>query len=431
MNISMPAQQKTKSFFYALCALVCLAYAGMKITFYDAFKQIEPLLFVVVIYFFIFAKEERKSLPTLMLFVAAAYSGISWYIGHLTYPELFYKRPEIHQLTRFFIFLVIAFFLNGNSKRVFIMLTVASISLLLTPWVLGGGTTELKLGLQGHRIDFNIQNAQHTAMLFGSVLIGSLVFIKRAFKNKSHVPLVFLIVLILASSAAVYMTQTRAITLALAIALLSYIVLSMKDSTAKSKLSVIMIGLVLIIALAYIGQKSIVKITSEESRISSLWNGDIKSIGNTSVGARANSWVAGWQWLKKSPLIGWGSRGGEVVAENTEWLKGTYSSSFGHMHSSYVEMLVRYGGLGFLIFTTLAIWIALNLWKAYKNDVVPKDIFFFLALFFVYWSVINLFESYFFYWTGSYLISIVTAIAVSYIWKYQHTIKRESICHES
>lgn len=431
MNISIQAQQKTKSFFYVLCALICLAYAGMKITFYDAFKQIEPLLFIAVICFFIFAKEERKSLPTLMLFVAAIYSVTSWYIGHQLYPELFYKRPEIHQLTRFFIFLVIAFFLNGDSKRVFIMLSVASISLLLTPWVLGGGLAEIKLGLKGHRIDFNIQNAQHTAMLFASVLIGSLIFIKRAFKAKSYVSLAFLIILVLASSTVIYMTQTRATTLGLAVALISYVALSFNKSSKNNKAIIAVTGLVLVLALSYIGQKSIQKISSEESRISSLWNGDIKSISNTSVGARANSWVAGWQWLKKNPLIGWGSRGGEVVAENTDWLQGTYSSSFGHMHSSYVEMLVRYGLLGAFIFIVLGIWIGFHLWKAYKQGGIPRDMYLFLILFFVYWSTVNLFESYFFYWTGSYLITIITAIAVSYIWKHQRPIERESIRHES
>src|SRR5690554_7621192 len=83
------------------------------------------------------------------------------------------------------------------------------------------------------------------------------------------------------------------------------------------------------------------------------------------------------------------------------------------MHNSYIEMLVRYGFIGAAIFLILFIWIGIQLHQAYRHKVIDKDIYGFLLLSFIFMAVINLTESYFFYWTGSYLITLLTSICVT------------------
>src|SRR5690554_7189903 len=96
MNITMPAQQKTKSFFYALCALVCLAYAGMKITFYDAFKQLEPYWLVVVFFFLFLVKEEVNFFLRLLFLLEEPYFAFFCSFVILINLSFFFKKPKFN-----------------------------------------------------------------------------------------------------------------------------------------------------------------------------------------------------------------------------------------------------------------------------------------------------------------------------------------------
>ena len=425
------SQASLKKALWLLSVLACAVYLVMKIPFYTEFRSIEPILVVPLIYFFVVSQLERKSFPTLMLFVAVFYSVIAWYIGIKLYPDFYSQELKTHPLTRVFLFLILGYFLSGDNKKTFIALTLATCSILITPWTLGGGFQEILQGERGLRIDFGIQNAQHTGMFFGVILIGCLSFFNRSLTQKKHALTILLIVFTACSSFGIFASQNRATALGLLTTLLFYTLVSLRKLTLRKKSIILVLGSLLATGLYLISEETLEKSDAENQRIEQMWDGDIKSISSTSIGARLNSWKAGYEWIKKSPLIGWGHDGGQIVAQNTDWLQGTYSSTFGHMHNSYIEMLVRYGFIGAAIFLILFIWIGIQLHQAYRHKVIDKDIYGFLLLSFIFMAVINLTESYFFYWTGSYLITLLTSICVTYIWKYQKLKLNGVLSHES
>ena len=409
---------------YGIFAFSCISYVFMKIPFYDAFKKIEFLVAFAALYFLIVAKEERKTLPTLLLFIAALYSVGSWAIGHYwLHPEYFPKRPELHYFTRIFIFLPLAFFINGNDKKTYFILLLATISLLTTPWVTGEGIDEILQGLKGQRVDFGLVNAQHTGMFFGLILIGCFSFLPLALSKKKIIISSFLILCTLFSAYAVYASQNRAITLALFICLFLFSASILFKVKTKKKAIVIAITVLLGIGLYNLTNHSIKKTLHEKNRIESLWKEDVTSISSTSIGARLASWKAASEWIVQSPFIGWGSRGSTVVLRNTDWLQGTYPATFSHMHSSYIQILTEYGVIGASIMIILFSSIAIQLSACHKEKIINKNIFYFLKTSFIFLLIINLTESYLFYWTGAYLITLLTAISLSYIWKRQRKIK--------
>lgn len=382
-------------------------------------QSIEPFMLWAVIYFFINAKQERKSLPAILLLISVFYSVISWYVGYAARPDLFYNKPEPYQFARLFIFLMLAYYLHGRTNRILYFWLLASLALLTTPWTLGGGMQEILLGFQGERIDFGIQTAQHTSMLFGTVFLGCSIFLLNAIKQKKILFSLLLSVLLLPSLAAVYLSGTRAIAIALFICFGLYSLFFINKVDLRYKALTFTFAIILLSGFFYINAGTFKKIDHEYDQISSTWDGSVDSFSDTSFGARVNSWRTSINWVTQRPLLGWGSRGGFIVAQQSPELQGSRSANFGHMHSSYFEVLVRYGFLGAFIFIVLAAWVARNFIKAYKEGHVPEPMAHFLILFFIYWLFINLFESYMFSWTGAYLFNVIVAVAVSYIWQHQ------------
>src|SRR5690554_5583999 len=118
------SQASLKKALWLLSVLACAVYLVMKIPFYTEFRSIEPILVVPLIYFFVVSQLERKSFPTLMLFVAVFYSVIAWYIGIKLYPDFYSQELKTHPLTRVFLFLILGYFLSGDNKKTFIALTL-------------------------------------------------------------------------------------------------------------------------------------------------------------------------------------------------------------------------------------------------------------------------------------------------------------------
>lgn len=404
-------------------AITCFLYAATKIAFYEHSKYLDFLLGASLIYFFFNAKDERKSLPVKMLLITLVYLVIAWLVGTSLHPDIYSNKLSLHQMLKIYIFIIIAYFLLGDFNKNIWILSLSAIGLLLTPFTLGGGLNEIKSGLSGVRVDFGIQNAQHTSLLFGVAVIASLAFVKRASKNIFH--LTFTLLILAASSIGFLVSNTRTAIIAMLFVLIFYGLYKIVKTPNNRKFKIATITLLAIFLFGYIATPAWKKINKEYETIEQQWNGEVTSISRTSFGARINSWKAGLEWIAKSPIIGWGPKGGFVVAENTEWLKGKYSSTFGHMHSSYFEVLVRYGVIGFALLFYLHFWLVLQIRNVYKAGLMPKDLATFCYLFFIYWAIVNITESYLFYWTGHYVFIIISAIITGYYFKLQQLKAKE------
>ncbi len=285
----------------------------------------------------------------------------------------------------------------------------------------------------GYRIDFGIENAQHTGVIFATSFIAFVVFTVRFFNWSKKLPLIAsigsLIIwlgALLFSCWVVFASQTRAVWLGLSVSALIMFLLAgivyiqRKRSTIKwYKYSTILFGLILTsILLGYsLNTKELIvkRITSEKISIENLYlaaSHEKKQM--TSFETRVASWAAAPEWIMERPFMGWGRRGAKNLIQQSENFNEDFKDRFGHLHSSYLEVLVDLGfvGSGFIITIIFVFGHSIN--RSYKKRKIPTDAFIFSWAFFIFWFVVNIFESYIIFSSGSYLIAIVAAFSYSF-----------------
>ena len=418
---------------YSLGLLLIFSYALLKISYYDLFKVLEPLLILTGLYgFFRYGGPLRKSLPVYLLVVAVLIQFTSWSFSVLDYPEWAESSPRLEHLARHFIFFIFAFWIAASTRNIFVFWALALTGLGMTPWAMGEGFREIAAGLSGVRIDFNIQNSQHTGVLFGAGLLGLIVFSKRLlFSGKLLILRCFIwLFTTLFFAFVVFSSQTRSVFLALTLLFvvfgLPYLYrLFMDDDFGAFRhvsKRVTFIGLMFgfIVVVVFLSDGVVLRIKDSLIDIQRLFSGNLDALASEPIRVRIQSWRAALEWILQRPFIGWGGNGGGLVMRHTEWLQAYTHGHFGHLHNTYFEMTVRYGLLGVGLYVSLLFWLMKRSYLAWENQVLPTDFFMFFVLFFVFWGIVNFFESYMFYWTGVYIFNVILSVLVSFIWKDQY-----------
>ena len=112
----------------------------------------------------------------------------------------------------------------------------------------------------------------------------------------------------------------------------------------------------------------------EEAVYEQLLHGDLEDIPETSVGLRVQAYRYALQRIAERPLFGWGTGTTRYLLDESG-IKDTV----GHFHNSYLEVLVRLGLLGAVLFAA-GLWIlARGVWRAYRDGALPRDLFWFLT----------------------------------------------------
>ncbi len=163
------------------------------------------------------------------------------------------------------------------------------------------------------------------------------------------------------------------------------------------------------------------RLLAEQQVITSVIEGDWSGVPYSSVGVRIHSWRAATEWIAERPFVGWGGEGRSLVMEQTAWLPDTIRQRFGHLHNTFLEVLVGYGLLGASVVALLATWVARGTWLAWRGGVMPGDMALFGFGFFVFFMIANLFESYLAFWSGGYVFTLVMGGLVTHIWRWQRS----------
>ena len=117
----------------------------------------------------------------------------------------------------------------------------------------------------------------------------------------------------------------------------------------------------------------------------------------------------------EKPLLGWGPNGKTLAIQESSKIPQYIKDDYGHLHNTYLEILVNFGIIGFAIFSIFIGWVVKSLIMAKKTKKMPEDIFLFSILALIFWSITNIFESYLMFWTGVFLFNIVLGGALTYI----------------
>ncbi|MGO2132792.1 MAG: O-antigen ligase family protein [Halomonas sp.] len=390
-------------------------------------ESVTGLLGLVAI--LIYGSGLRSSAPLWLLVVALLVQCLSWWLGYQHHPEWVADNPQVDRLAKLFIFVAVAWWLGGHTSNTLLLWGVAALGYLAATLFMDGAYQDWLLGLKGARVDFGIRNAQHSSMMFGVILMAMVILAPRLLRDGKWRLLrggAWLFVLAL-SLVGVLVGQTRAVWLGLALAMPLVLIvwfvyhwvkiggIAPQALGAVSLIAVLVFGL----AIAVLGKPLTQRLSAESEVIEQVVSGQFDSIPYTSIGIRINTWRAGAEWIAERPLVGWGGQGRSLAIKHTEWLPDDVKENFGHLHNFFLEIWVAYGLLGVGLILALAIWVGQGCWRSWRAGVLPGDLALFGASFFVYWLVVNQFESYNSFWTGVYIHNLVVGGLVTHVWRWQ------------
>lgn len=378
----------------------------------------------------VWGKGLRGSAVLWLLLAVIVVQALSWVLGYFHHPDWVASNPEVDRLAKLFIFIGVAWWLGGSNRWTLALWAAGVIGYVIAVFVHGGVQEWLSV-IGGRRVDFGIRNAQHSAMLFGVGLLGLIVFSGRVFAYQGKGRLVFClgwVVLTTVCIAGVLAGQTRSVWVALFIAAFMVVAIRLvwlaKMHGARHVLRFVVITFFI---LSVVGAGAVVifkgsledRLNHESVVIEKLLNGDVQGLPYTSIGIRIHTWVAASEWIAERPLVGWGGEGRGLVIDHTDWLPDFIKKRFGHLHNFFLEVWVAYGLLGVGVIAALAFWIGRGTWLAWRAGVMPNDMALFGASFFVYWMIVNQFESYNSFWTGVYVHNLIVGGLVTHIWRWQ------------
>lgn len=365
-----------------------------------------------------------------MLWWALLIAVFHWLFVTLTLPHLAHAYPKLDHIARLFLFIILAWWLAGSTRNTLIFWSVAAAAVVLSPWIAGDGFTDFQRGFNGERIGFGIRNVQHSAMFFGTVLLGLLIFLPRLLRGSlyHYGKLILWIPAFIIITAGVIISQTRATWLGVVAGISTALILLFIEHRQRfSKKHLLVIFLLLTCSfILFITNSALIveRATAELDTILALLRGDWSSVplstseARSSVGERLYSWRAAIEMIAQRPLLGWGEQGVDYLFDNIEYNKAHYQAlNFGHLHNLYLEITLQYGLLGLSAYIYLLTWFIKNAWFSWQRGDMPGDILIFCYAFLCFWSVVNLFESYLIFWTGVFLFNVVLAGGLAHIWK--------------
>ncbi|MFC2992566.1 O-antigen ligase family protein [Halomonas tibetensis] len=374
----------------------------------------------------------RNTAPLWLLLAALVVQTLSWWLILRDVPDYAADNPRLDRLAKLFIFIAVAWWLGGSTRLTLTVWGLALGGFLLQALFGGGGWEEWQAGLQGQRIEYGIRNAQHGAMLFGVTLLGLVIFAGRFWQpGRWHLARRGLwCAMTLLALVGVLIGLTRAVWLGLllAFAVAAFVVIYHRRRFARpvagglTPLRLGLMGLALACVLALAGwafQGTLIqRIADEREVLVHMAERGLEDVPYTSIGIRINTWQAGVEWGLERPWVGWGSEARSLVIHETPWLPPFVKEHFGHLHNFLLEVWVAYGLFGVMLILGLAGWVGWATFVSWRGGVMPGDMALFALAFFIYWAVVNQFESYNSFWTGVFVHNLIVGGLVTHYWRW-------------
>lgn len=369
--------------------------------------------------FFISAWGQRRQLKSDLVFRLMALAFLIplclYAINMLLDFETANKYRSLNELIKLFFFLPLAWWMGGSRAGAARMLLIAFLG-LLTAVVLDPNVTQnLDRLWSMSRVDFNVHNAQHGALLFGLVVIYCVChFFLRDWHLVSIRTNIVLVLSCLVGFAGVLATQTRATYLGL-FACGLIVVLQWIKQTAFARhnnhRTVKMLVFVAVFTALILGLVKDIehgRLAVARADINTLITSNLNELPFGSVGIRVHSWTESLNWIAQRPVTGWGHEARLDVISQADHFPEDIKNRFGHLHSGYLELLLGFGAIG-LVFVVVFWIVVLKRIRLAASRELYAFAFYGSALF----LVMNLFESLFFYWSGLFAMSLFLAAGYS------------------
>jgi len=341
--------------------------------------------------------------------------------NYVTNQELAIKYFEFDKLVKLMGFVAIGFWLGGTLRNIYIFLSVVFLGLVVALFNVDA-TQAFKQIFSGERVDFDIQNAQHTAMFFGLAIIAFISFYGDLLISQYTKQAKFLITVIFVVGLAIVTivfigAQTRASLLAMdivfVISIIHFLIYLFKNGSTKS-LSIIFLTYMLFTSTVLINATSNIlsKRGAEAAITEGLSKGSMDNIPMTSLGIRLNTWIEASKWIKEKPLHGWGGGVRTHVIQDSNF-SDKIKKHIGHFHNSYIEFTLAYGVLGLFFVVFIYYWVNRSIYLLSHQNFRFRGVWYFTLYGSIFMAIINIFESYVFFRTGVYATAVLLAPAYS------------------
>jgi len=351
---------------------------------------------------FIVYKNKIFKTPIMILLILILVTQILSWINSLIYlPEFANTLPTIDRLGKLFIFIFIAYWLKGSIKNITYLWLFFCFGFLMTIISNVDLVTIFQHGFDQPRVDFLIKNTQWDSMLSGTSLLisfalfyNTLISIKFS-KTMKVLLLLITFMFILLFTYFVIITQSRQVWLglfsAMTIGAFSYLfIYKIVNLKIIFTLPIFILSIIFIFTSSHIVQD---RIHEESNVVSSIFDTN-SSIKMSSIGVRVNSWLDASEWIQKHPLVGLDSEAIPQVIQQSTRFNDILKSRYGHLHNFFIETLVAYGFIGFILILALYYFIIKSISSSSLSTQEKKYHLLISIIFTTYWIVINNFETF-------------------------------------
>lgn len=379
--------EKYSLLMFVICVLYSLT-ALPRLDISNLFKNL--IIFGSIPYLWANYKYLEKGIFKL-IFAAIIIQIISWTNSIVSLPEFSKSAPNLKPLISLFMFALVAIWVKNNKNRQVILYSSLVVSFIVTALYDNHLHNSIYLGAVGNRIDFGMHNAQFTSMLsavilFLTVYLSYCHFPKITKSRFILYPILMFVVLF--SIFSIYASQSRQAWLAIIILLLFLPFFQQK----KTKIRNIIVGYtLLLITIAAIFQYEPIKqrVLYEPELVSAIVNKDFDNLPMSNMGVRLNSWIEAVNWIKENPIFGSDFNSISFITRESKKFQDAGLMQFGHLHNTYMEIIVAYGALGVLFYCLFYKEIIKNISENKKHE---ERILLFCFL--LFWLIINFFESF-------------------------------------
>lgn len=408
-KLSSIINSKSFSNFMLLCltGYAVLKYASR--SYGDVFQSF--LVFGSLLAIYVERKYIFKDKMLICLLLAVMIQILSWVNAIVQIPQLAQPTPNLGSLGNLFFFIFIAYWLKGKKQSVYLLWLSMLIGFILSFYLHSDNfIQELITGLNGKRINFNVNNAQHPALwsgiailLLGYFIIKHVTLSIQSINLKKNISLsIGLICLSLFFTFVLFATQTRQVFLGLIISIilgpLTYTFFQKNKPSLKLATYLLLIFVTLFLAASNIS--SLENRTSNESNTyTALLSGNIEQVPYNSSGIRIHIWYEAMNWIKERPILGSDQDVRDDVIFLSTKIPDIIKKRINHLHNSFIETTLSYGIIGLTLILFTFYWL-LHSTKKLTPPGQFNEIRLIALLFLIYWFVVNNFESYLFSTTG-------------------------------
>lgn len=326
---------------------------------------------------------------------------------------------------RFCAFLLCGWWLGGVERNAAVLVAVALGGLVAVVLTLGAGDWAL-LG-QGSRVSFGLRNEQHSALLFGTLILAVVCLAPRAFSRRARGdrwrwPRILLWTnLVVVSLVLVIASQTRQVWVGLLAAGVAILWLSLHNRLGQRiKRRAALLALAGLLALATALPTLMpatldalwTRTATELAGVRALIADQGEGVDQNSLAIRLVLWQLGLSAIAERPWTGHGAAYGRAVIAGSELPDGI-RDHIGHLHNSYLELWVAYGVAGPTVFAVLLLALARRTAHAWQRGWLAADLAVFGIAWIAFFATVNLFESYVSYRSGHLLMLLVGGILYS------------------